>query len=61
MNKILLFIISMLFSFNAFAVTNVTLAYEGVPHRVDRIQILIDEFNSANPDINVTQEVQKLG
>ena len=62
MNKILLFIISMLFSFNAFAVTSVTFWHmEGVPHRVDRIQTLIDEFNSANPDINVTQEVQNWG
>ena len=34
MNKILLFIISMLFSFNAFAVTSVTFWHmEGVPHR----------------------------
>ena len=62
MNKILLFIISILFSFNALAVTNVTFWHmEGVPHRVDRIQTLIDEFNSANPDINVTQEVQNWG
>ena len=62
MNKILLFIISILLSFNAFAVTNVTFWHmEGVPHRVDRIQTLIDEFNSANPDINVTQEVQNWG
>jgi len=62
MNKILLFTISVLFSFNVFAVTNVTFWHmEGVPHRVDRIQMLIDEFNSANPDINVTQEVQNWG
>ena len=62
MNKILLFTISVLFSFNVFAVTNVTFWHmEGVQHRVDRIQMLIDEFNSANPDINVTQEVQNWG
>ena len=62
MNKLLLFFISILFSFNAFAVTNVTFWHmEGVPHRVDRIQTLIDEFNAANPDINVTQEVQNWG
>ena len=48
MNKILLFFITILFSLNAYAVTNVTFWHmEGVPHRVDRIQILIDEFNSA--------------
>ena len=62
MNKILLFFITILFSLNAYAVTNVTFWHmEGVPHRVDRIQTLIDEFNSANPDINVTQEVQNWG
>ena len=62
MNKILLFFIKILFSLNAYAVTNVTFWHmEGVPHRVDRIQTLIDEFNSANPDINVTQEVQNWG
>ena len=62
MNKILLFFITILFSLNAYSVTNVTFWHmEGVPHRVDRIQTLIDEFNSANPDINVTQEVQNWG
>ncbi len=62
MYKILLFFITILFSLNAYAVTNVTFWHmEGVPHRVDRIQTLIDEFNSANPDINVTQEVQNWG
>ncbi len=62
MNKILLFIISILFSFNAFAVTDIKFWHmEGVPHRVDRIQTLIDEFNAANPDINVSQEVQNWG
>ncbi len=62
MNKILLFFITILLSLNAYAVTNVTFWHmEGVPHRVDRIQTLIDEFNSANPDINVTQEVQNWG
>ena len=62
MNKLLLIIISILFSFNAFAVTNVTFWHmEGVPHRVDRIQTLIDEFNAANPEINVSQEVQNWG
>ena len=62
MNKILLIIISILFSFNAFAVTDIKFWHmEGVPHRVDRIQTLIDEFNAANPDINVSQEVQNWG
>ena len=43
MNKILLFFITILFSLNAYAVTNVTFWHmEGVPHRVDRIQTLID-------------------
>ena len=44
------------------AATEVTFWHmEGVPHRVDRIQSLIDEFNSANPDVVVTQEVQNWG
>jgi multiple sugar transport system substrate-binding protein len=50
------------FSFVAVGATNVTFWHmEGVPHRVDRIQILIDEFNSENPDIVVKQEVQNWG
>ena len=51
-----------LFSLGAVAATSVTFWHmEGVPHRVDRIQTLIDEFNEANPDIEVKQEVQSWG
>ena len=51
-----------LFSLSAVAETSVTFWHmEGVPHRVDRIQILIDEFNEANSDIEVKQEVQSWG
>ena len=50
------------FSLGSVAATSVTFWHmEGVPHRVDRIQILIDEFNEANPDIEVKQEVQSWG
>ena len=50
MNKVILFIFTILFSISSYAATNVTFWHmEGVPHRVDRIQTLIDEFNSANP------------
>lgn len=34
---------------------------EQPPHRVERIQMLIDEFNAANPDIAVSQEPQNWG
>lgn len=34
---------------------------EQPPHRVDRIQTLIDEFNAQNPDIQVRQEPQNWG
>ena len=34
---------------------------EQPPHRVERIQTLIDEFNAANPDIVVSQEPQNWG
>ena len=34
---------------------------EQPPHRVERIQTLIDEFNAANPDIKVSQEPQNWG
>lgn len=34
---------------------------EQPPHRVERIQELIDEFNAANPDVIVSQEVQSWG
>lgn len=34
---------------------------EQPPHRVERVQTLIDEFNAANPGIVVTQEVQSWG
>lgn len=34
---------------------------EQPPHRVERIQMLIDEFNAANPDIEVSQEPQNWG
>jgi multiple sugar transport system substrate-binding protein len=34
---------------------------EQPPHRVERFQELIDEFNAANPDVIVTQEVQSWG
>ncbi|MCY4258713.1 MAG: ABC transporter substrate-binding protein [Rhodobacteraceae bacterium] len=34
---------------------------EQPPHRVERIQTLIDEFNAANPDIVVNQEPQNWG
>ncbi|UCH26965.1 MAG: sugar ABC transporter substrate-binding protein [Trueperaceae bacterium] len=34
---------------------------EQPPHRVDRVQELIDAFNAANPDIEVVQEVQNWG
>tara|TARA_B100000029_G_scaffold476166_1_gene520070 strand:+ start:364 stop:1647 length:1284 start_codon:yes stop_codon:yes gene_type:complete len=56
-----LFFVS-LFSISAIAATSVTFWHmEGVPHRVDRIQTLIDEFNAANPGIEVKQEVQNWG
>jgi multiple sugar transport system substrate-binding protein len=46
----------------AFAQTEVTLWHmEQPPHRVARIQELIDAFNAANPDIVVTQEPQNWG
>jgi multiple sugar transport system substrate-binding protein len=45
-----------------FAQTEVTLWHmEQPPHRVARIQELIDAFNAANPDIVVTQEPQNWG
>jgi multiple sugar transport system substrate-binding protein len=45
-----------------FAQTEVTLWHmEQPPHRVARIQELIDEFNAANPDIVVKQEPQNWG
>ena len=34
---------------------------EQPPHRVERIQQLIDEFNAANPGIVVSQEPQNWG
>ncbi len=34
---------------------------EQPPHRVERIQMLMDEFNAANPDIIVSQEPQNWG
>jgi len=34
---------------------------EQPPHRVERIQLLIDEFNAANPDVVVRQEPQNWG
>lgn len=34
---------------------------EQPPHRVERIQMLIDEFNAANPEITVSQEPQNWG
>lgn len=34
---------------------------EQPPHRVERVQTLIDEFNAANPDIVVKQEPQNWG
>jgi multiple sugar transport system substrate-binding protein len=34
---------------------------EQPPHRVERVQSLIDAFNAANPDIKVVQEVQNWG
>ena len=34
---------------------------EQPPHRVERIQLLIDEFNAANPGIVVSQEPQNWG
>jgi multiple sugar transport system substrate-binding protein len=46
----------------AFAQTEVTLWHmEQPPHRVARIQELIDEFNAANPDVVVRQEPQNWG
>jgi multiple sugar transport system substrate-binding protein len=45
-----------------FAQTEVTLWHmEQPPHRVARIQELIDEFNAANPDVVVKQEPQNWG
>ena len=66
MKKIIsILIISIAFPFSVptvSAATDVTFWHmEGVPHRVDRIQTLIDEFNSKNPDISVSQEVQNWG
>jgi multiple sugar transport system substrate-binding protein len=34
---------------------------EQPPHRVERIQMLMDEFNAANPDVVVSQEPQNWG
>jgi len=34
---------------------------EQPPHRVERVQTLIDEFNAANPGIEVKQEPQNWG
>jgi multiple sugar transport system substrate-binding protein len=34
---------------------------EQPPHRVERVQMLLDEFNAANPGIVVSQEVQSWG
>lgn len=34
---------------------------EQPPHRVERVQLLIDEFNAANPDVIVRQEPQNWG
>jgi multiple sugar transport system substrate-binding protein len=46
----------------AFAQTEVTLWHmEQPPHRVARIQELIDAFNAANPDVVVKQEPQNWG
>jgi multiple sugar transport system substrate-binding protein len=34
---------------------------EQPPHRVERVQMLLDEFNAAHPEITVTQEPQNWG
>ena len=45
-----------------FAQTEITVWHmEQPPHRVERIQTLIDEFNAANPGIVVKQEPQNWG
>ena len=62
MKNILKFILSF-FALSFFSISAVAITFwhmEGVPHRVDRIQTLIDEFNSANPGIEVKQEVHLL-
>ncbi len=46
----------------ALAVTEVKIWHmEQPPHRVQRVQELIDAFNAANPDIKVSQEPQSWG
>lgn len=65
MNRLLktLFITGLLVApLPGYAQVEVTLWHmEQPPHRVERIQTLIDEFNAANPDVVVKQEPQNWG
>lgn len=58
-------LVSLMFAIPAQALSapvEVTLWHmEQPPHRVERIQMLIDEFNAANPEIKVSQEPQNWG
>lgn len=52
-------LVSLMFVGSALAQTELRLWHmEQPPYRVERMQELIDEFNAANPDIEVSQEVQ---
>lgn len=47
---------------SAMAQTELTLWHmEQPPHRVERVQMLLDEFNESHPDIEVSQEPQNWG
>jgi multiple sugar transport system substrate-binding protein len=51
-----------LFPLRAAAQTELTLWHmEQPPHRVERVQMLLDEFNKSHPDIKVSQEPQNWG
>ncbi|WP_204318708.1 ABC transporter substrate-binding protein [Pseudooceanicola aestuarii] len=54
--------LAVLLPFAASAQTELTLWHmEQPPHRVDRVQMLLDEFNAAHPEIEVSQEPQNWG
>jgi multiple sugar transport system substrate-binding protein len=54
--------VAALLPLSAAAQTELTLWHmEQPPHRVERVQMLLDEFNEAHPDITVTQEPQNWG
>lgn len=54
--------LSALVPLSAAAQTELTLWHmEQPPHRVERVQMLLDEFNESHPDIEVSQEPQNWG